>query len=326
MMPTPLQTTTHARRRPLRTAGTLLALTLALPLLLTACGGGDNADTADGSAGAGADDATTAGPVVIALKPQKDPDRMLEDRRRLAAYLQEQLGREADVVVPASTQVIIEGLRGGTIDVAYLSATNMVRNRDAAEILFAEEIAGQTHYESYWVALADADLASVEDLRGRPVAFASRTSTSGFVVPLWHLRERGLIAPDGHPEDFFGEGNVIFGTGYVSAVERVLSGEAVAAAVSNYVLDRGEHLDPATRQRLKIVDRQGPVPTHVLVARTTLPASERAAIKAALAGLNAPEHHGVRDAVFVDRLVEVDPDAHLGALPAALAFAEQVAR
>jgi len=305
--------------RPRRTLRTITFLLLALALSLAACGGGGGDREGEGGQAA-------SSPVVIALKPQKDPDRMLEDRRQLATYLQEQLGREADIVAPASTQVIIEGLRGGTIDVAYLSATNMIRNRDAAEILFAEEIGGQTHYESYWVALADADLGSVEDLRGQPVAFASRTSTSGFVVPLWHLRERGLIAPDGRPEDFFGEGNVIFGTGYVSAVERVLAGEAVAAAVSNYVLDRGEHLDPQTRQRLKIVDRQGPVPTHVLVARTTLPASERAAIRAALAGLNAPEHHAVRDAVFVDRLVEVDPEAHLGALPEALTFAERVAR
>jgi phosphonate transport system substrate-binding protein len=290
------------------TAPALLALAL-VTFLASGCGGEQEAS-----------------PLVFALKPQKDPDRMREDQARLADYLAGQLDRPVDVVAPASTQVIVQGLQGGTIDVAYLSATDLVRHRDVATILFAEELAGQTHYESYWVALADRPLAGVEDLRDRPVAFASRTSTSGFVIPLWHLRQRGLIAPGGHPEDFFGPGNVLFGTGYVSAIERVLAGDAVAAAVSSYVLDRGEHLDAATRQRLQVVDRQGPVPTHVLVTRRSLAEDRREAVRAALDQLNEPAHHGVRDAVFVDRLVPVDPQEHVGSLPDALAFAERIAR
>jgi phosphonate transport system substrate-binding protein len=270
-------------------------------------------------------EAASAPPLVVALKPQKDPDRMIEDRRRISTFLAERLDREVDVVVPSSTQVIIEGLKGGTIDVAYLSATDLVRNSEAATLLFAEEIDGETHYESYWVGLASSEYESIEDLRGRPVAFASRTSTSGFVVPLWHLREKGLVDPDGRPEDFFGDGNVLFGTGYVSAIEKVLSGEAEAAAVSAYVLDLGEHLDEPTRAKLRVIDRQGPVPTHVLVARSSLGAEERAAVGRALDALNEPEHRALRDAVFVARLVEVDPAEHLGALPDAIAFAERIA-
>lgn len=277
-------------------------------------------------AGCGGDGSDGAPPLIVALEPQKDPDRMLEDRRRLAEYLRGQLGREAEVVAPASTQVIVEGLRGGTIDVAYLSATDLVRHPEAARLLLAERLDGKTHYESYWVSLADAGYESIEDLRGQPVAFASRTSTSGFVVPLWHLRERGLIDEDGRPQDFFGDGNVVFGTGYVSAIEKVLSGEVEAAAVSSYVMDRDEHLDRQTRARLTVVDRQGPVPTHVLAVRTTLPENQVGAIRAALQKLNEPAHRDVRDAVFVDRLVEVDRDEHLGALPEALAFAEGIAR
>jgi phosphonate transport system substrate-binding protein len=268
---------------------------------------------------------TAAPPLVVALKPQKDPDRMLEDRHKLAGFLADQLDREVEVVIPSSTQVIIQGLKGGTIDVAYLSASDLVRHREAATLLFAEEIDGKTHYESYWVGLASAEHRSIEDLRGRPVSFASRTSTSGFVVPLWHLRKRGLLPADGRPEDFFGEGNVLFGTGYVSAIEKVLSGEAGAAAVSSYVLDLREHLDDETRSKLRVIDRQGPVPTHVLVARAALPADELQAVKAALRALNEPPNHALRDAIFVAKLVEVDPNEHLGSLPDAIAFAERIA-
>ena len=264
-------------------------------------------------------------PVVVALKPHKDPDRMLAERDRLAAFLGERLGREVEIVVPSSSQVIVEGMKGGTIDLAYLSSSDLARNRGTADLLLAGEIDGETSYASYWVGPVESEAASVEDLAGQPVAFASRTSTSGFVVPLWDLRQSGLIGPDGRPEDFFGEGNVLFGTGYVSAIEKVLAGEAVAAAVSSYVLDGNEHLDAQVRAGLKVIDTQGPVPTHVLATRHDLDETTRTALRDALLALDAPEHTELREALFVSRLVEVDADEHLSELGPAIEFAERIA-
>jgi phosphonate transport system substrate-binding protein len=277
-----------------------------LVLVVSACGG-------DGP-----------GPVVVALQPHKDPDRMLAERERLASFLSERIDREVDVVVPSSSLVIVEGLRGGTIDAAYLSSSDLARNRDAATLLLAGEIDGRTDYESFWVTTEEYDHDSIEDLRGRPVAFASRTSTSGFVIPLWDLRQQGLIGADGRPEDHFGEGNVLYGTGYVSAIEKVLAGEAEAAAVSAYVIEGNEHLDEAVRARMRVVDRQGPVPTHVIAARTSLDAATRESLRDALLALDAEEHRDLREALFVSRLVEVDADEHLGDLGPAIEFAESI--
>jgi len=254
--------------------------------------------------------------LVVALKPDKDPERMLGEREALAGFLGETLGREVEVIVPLSAAVILEGLAGGSIDLAYLSATEMLAAREAgsAEILLAGEIAGQPYYMSYWVALEDEPYTSVEDLRGRPVAFASRTSTSGYLIPHADLVRKGLLEPGADPEEFFGEGHVFYGTGYVSAVERVLSGRAEAAAVSYYVLDEGEHLSAAQRQRLKKVAEQGPVPTHVIAVRRTLPAAEKARLKTALEALNDPTRTALRDRVFTSKLVSVDEARHLSSL------------
>ena len=59
-----------------------------------------------------------------------------------------------------------------------------------------------------------------------PVAFASRSSTSGYLIPVWDLWKRGLVGPDTCLPIFFSL--TIYGTGYVSAVEKVLSGEVEA--------------------------------------------------------------------------------------------------
>lgn len=258
--------------------------------------------------------------LVVALKPDKNPDAMLEEKSSLAAFLSDRLGVPVEVIIPLSGAVIEEGLANGTIDLAYVSGGTMLKVQDQkiASVLLAGEIEGKTTYESYWVALADKPYSSVADLRGKPVAFASKTSTSGYLIPHWDLIQKGLLEPHQAPEAFFGEGNVWYGTGYVSAVERVLSGEAEAAAVSYYVLDKDKHLTAEQRSRLKKVAGQGPVPTHAIAVRSALPQADQKKIRAALEVLNEEPHQNLRDKVFTSRLVEVEGEAHVAPLREAM--------
>lgn len=258
--------------------------------------------------------------VVIALKPDKNPDRMLAEREQLSEALSKELGEAVRVIVPLSPAVILEGLSNGSIDLAYLSSTDLAHASKAgvARLLLAGEIEGKRFYQSYWLALNEKPYRSIEDLRGHPVAFASRTSTSGYLIPLLALAKKNLIQRD--PEEFFGKGNVWFGTGYSSAVERVLAGEAEAAAVSDYVFDKGNHLTPEQRARLKVIDTQGPVPTHVIAASTRLPPERCAALRAALLSLQSKEP-ALCESIFTSKLVEADEAEHLAPVREALEFA-----
>ena len=208
--------------------------------------------------------------VVVALKPDKDPEQMLQERKTLSDFLSKKLGKPVEVIVPLSSSVIIEGFANGTVDLGYLSATDMVvaQKKNAGQILLAGEIDGHNWYQSYWLALKEKPYSKVGDLKGKPVAFASKTSTSGYLIPVYDLKRKGLLSkPD--PEAYFGAGNLFYGTGYVSAVERVLNGQAEAAAVSYYVLDKDKHLTIEQRAKLKKVSEQGPVPTHVIAVRSS---------------------------------------------------------
>jgi phosphonate transport system substrate-binding protein len=215
-------------------------------------------------------------------------------------------------------------LSNGTIDLAYLSATDMLNaiNQQTAEILLAGEIDGKTSYQSYWVTLKDKPYQSLTDLKGKPVAFSSKTSTSGYVIPLWDLRQKNLISDSGKAEEFFGAGNVWFGSGYVSAVERVLNGDAEAAAVSYYVLDKDKHLTAEQRQKLRRLAEQGPVPTHVIAIRSAISDADRVALRDVLLTMDK-ENTELRDRVFTSRLVEVDAAAHLSSLKESIALARR---
>ena len=263
---------------------------------------------------------------VVALKPDKNPEVLRAEKTQLDAFLAARLGRPVETVIPLSGTVILEGFANGTIDLGYLSATDLVnaRARGVATLLLAGEFPdGRTAYDSYWVVKKDAPYASIEDLRGKPVAFASRTSTSGFIIPLLDLQRRGLLGADADPSGFFGAGNVFYGVGYVSAIERVLAGEAEAAAVSYYVLDEDKHLSVAQRAGLRMLQKQGPVPSHVLAVRASLGAADAAALREALLALNSPEHAGLRDRLFTTKLVAADGEAHVASLAEAIALAKK---
>ncbi len=258
--------------------------------------------------------------VVVALKPDKDPEKMLSERKVLGTFLSEKLGQPVEVIVPLSSTVIIEGLANGTIDVGYLSATDLInaRKAKAASLLLAGEIDGKTSYTSYWLTLKDKPYKDISDLKGHPVAFASRTSTSGYLIPMRDLSQRGLLPEGADAEAVFGEGNVLFGTGYVSAIERVFAGDAEAAAVSYYVFDKDKHLTPEQRAKLRVLQSQGPVPSHVIAVSDTLPSARKEAIKTALLALNEDQNIALRDQLFTSKLVETDEAAHLAPVEEAL--------
>ena len=250
--------------------------------------------------------------IVIAMEPDKDPDAMLEDRQAIQDYLSQSTGKPVEAIVPISSAVIYEGLKNGSIDIAYLSSTAAAKLMEsgAVDILLAELIEGQPHYQSYWIGLKESPYTSVADLKGKPIAFSSRTSTSGFLIPTWDLYTQALIDLESGPKGFFGEDNVFYGIGYVSAAERVLDGSAEAAAVSYYVLDKDKHLSAEQRARLKVIDTQGPVPSHVVVIRNAISDTDRATILESFLQMNT-EATELRDRIFGNPLAPANADEHL---------------
>jgi phosphonate transport system substrate-binding protein len=293
----------------------LLKFLTVLGLLIVSFGCASNQNSANQSA-----NNQKTQKVVIALKPDKNPDQMMQERESLQKFLGEKLGGTVEVKIPLSAAVINEGFANGTIDIGYLSANDLINAKDA-ELLLVGEINGKTTYKSYWLALKEKPYTKVEDLKGKPVAFASKTSTSGFIIPLWDLRRKNLVSDKNDPEEFFGKGNVFFGTGYVSAVERVLNGEAEAAAVSYYVLDENKHLSDEQRAKLKKIAEQGDVPTHIIAVRKSLSAEEKAKLKKAILAMNEGGNEQLRDKLFTSKLVETEQEKHLAPLKEALVVA-----
>lgn len=250
--------------------------------------------------------------LVVALKPDKNPDTMLSERKEFETQLSKLLNIPVKVIIPTSSAVIIEGLANGSIDIGYLSSVDMVNaeKNKAGQILLVGELNGKTHYESIWLVKSDSKLTKLSELKNKSIAFSSRTSTSGYLIPYWDLVQKKLISPKQRPEVFFGEGNVWYGSGYVTAVQKVLDGTAEAAAVSDYVFFEDKHLNIEQKKNLKILTRQGPVPSHVLAIRSSL--SQEQFQKLQIEFLNLCKNETIlAEKIFSSKLVKVESNKHL---------------
>lgn len=257
--------------------------------------------------------------LIIALKANKNPEEMLAEKHDLEKFLSAKLKRAVEVIIPTDSATVVESFRNGTLDLGYLSSTDAARNLDqkTASILLVHLKNGKPHYNSVWLSLKDKPYESITELKGKPVAFASRSSTSGFLIPTWDLSQKGIVGSDSSLTDYFSQ--TIYGTGYVSAVEKVLSREVEAAAVSDYVF-KGDnrYLSDAQKSKLKIIQEQGPVPAHTLCVRGTLSENDKKFLQQAFLEINQ-ENPELRDRIFNGELVLVEENEHLRVTREALA-------
>ena len=103
--------------------------------------------------------------VVIALKANKNPQKMLTEKESLEAYLSDKLQRPVEVLIPTDSSVVLESFRNGTLDLGYLSSTDAARNldQDTASILLIHLKNGSPHYQSVWLSLKDKKYQSIEE-------------------------------------------------------------------------------------------------------------------------------------------------------------------
>jgi len=119
--------------------------------------------------------------------------------------IEDALGVPVKVFTPADYDGVIQGLLGGTLDMAWLGASAYAKtyltDPEAVEVKLTKQNAdGSTGYYSIGFARADSGIASMDDAKGKVFAFADPNSTSGYLVPGAELAEKY-----GKLEEYFGE-------------------------------------------------------------------------------------------------------------------------
>ena len=139
------------------------------------------------------------------------------------AAIETALGVPVKVFTPADYDGVIQGLLGGTLDMAWLGASAFAKIHltDASAVdlaLTKQNVDGSTGYYSIAFARKDSGITSLDDAKGKSFAFAEPNSTSGYLVPAAEL-----IATYGTLENYFSE--VKFSGGHEQTIVGVANGD-----------------------------------------------------------------------------------------------------
>jgi phosphonate transport system substrate-binding protein len=145
------------------------------------------------------------------------------------AAIEASLGVPVKLFTPADYDGVIQGLLGGTLDMAWLGASAYAKIflTDPASVELAltkQNLDGSTGYYSIGFARKDSGITTIEEAKGKVFAFAEPNSTSGYLVP-----GAEMTAAFGPLDQFFSE--VKFSGGHEQTIVGVANGD-FAAGVS----------------------------------------------------------------------------------------------
>ncbi len=150
----------------------------------------------------------------------------LNSNECLRAKTQDLLGVETKLFAPADYNGVIQGLLGGTIDMAWLGASGYAKtylsDPEAVEpVLVKVNNDGGYGYYSIGFARKDSGITKLEDLKGKTFGFGDPNSTSGFLIPSIEIPQvTGSTMTSG---DYFGE--VKFSGGHEQTIVGVNNGD-----------------------------------------------------------------------------------------------------
>jgi phosphonate transport system substrate-binding protein len=144
----------------------------------------------------------------------------------LQDYAAEALGVEVKLFAPADYNGVIQGLLGGTIDMAWLGASSYAATylqdpEAVVPVLVKQNVDGSIGYHSIGFARADSGITSLDDMQNRVFGFGDPNSTSGYLIPSIEIpEETGATMESG---DYFGE--VKFTGGHEQTIVAVFNGD-----------------------------------------------------------------------------------------------------
>ena len=259
--------------------------------------------------------------LTIGFIPVEKADDLTPKAESLEKFLEQKMpGVDIKVVVPNNYETIIEGMKFGHIDAAFMDTGPawIAHNRAGAEVVLAEVVKGKINYQAtVWTKADNNSINSLEDTLGKKVAFTSITGSSGFVRPMGTLVTEGhinieggdIVALEAALVDSFE--SYTFAGGYKAALQLLLNDHVDVAFGSDIAPKK--YLDPVDQGKLKAVVTIGPVPSHVFVVSSKMSDGTKNVFVNSMVQLNYAENNDIlRNIYGAEALLPTSTEMHIG--------------
>ncbi|RON85607.1 phosphonate ABC transporter substrate-binding protein [Pseudomonas fluorescens] len=220
--------------------------------------------------------------MTIGLIPSEDSQAMIESSKQVLDDLQAKIGMPVVPFVATDYNGIIEALRSGKLDVAYLGPFSYVLATSVADVeafsVAVTKKTGQSAYKSVILARKDSGIHSLADLKGHTFAFVDPSSASGHLFPKAGLEQAGFA-----PDSLFKR--VIFSGSHDASILAVENKKVDAAAVADRIFASAVAKGVVKQDDFEIVWSSKPIPESPMVWRKALDPELKKKVADALASI-----------------------------------------
>lgn len=246
----------------------LLLGTMVVATLLTGCGAKESKEK-----------------IVIAYAPNESTDESADARAGLAADLEAALGVEVEEIQASDYNAIVEALRTGKADAAYMGALALAYATERAEAIpvamkAPEGDKAQAVYHSLFItSSANTDINSIADFKGKTIAFVDPESTSGNLFPTFEIikafPDENLTSDDLHTNGKFFEAASYSGK-HQAGLQAVIRGDVDIVPISDQILQSEIANGNANEADVKIIHSSDPIPAEAFVVSKNMSPELRA--------------------------------------------------
>lgn len=198
---------------------------------------------------------------------------------RWRRWFEMRLGRPVLFIQRGNYREVLDLVRGGKIDFAWLCGNPYVRYRHELRLVAVPLWRGRPQYQSYLIADAgNIGLRRLADLRGTVFAYSDPDSNSGYLYPQY-----SLVMAGERPATYFSR--TFFTWAHRKVVEAVSVGLASGGAVDGYVWETLSGIHPQLTLDTRVIERSPLLGYPPFVARNDIPAATLERFREVLLGM-----------------------------------------
>ena len=215
---------------------------------------------------------TAENPIKLFFVPSVEAQVLEDQSAKIRSILQNLTGYKFEVRIPTSYIAVVEAFGAKRADIAALNTFGYIlaHEKYGAEALLTVLRHGSATYRSQFLARADdSSIKSISDLNGKKVAFVDPASTSGYLLPLKLLNDKGVKPSES-----------VFAMKHDNVVSMIYQKQVDAGATFYSPPAKGELQDarrlvlaqyPDVEKKIKIVELTDSIPNEPVVFRKDIP-------------------------------------------------------
>ncbi len=162
--------------------------------------------------------------ITIGLTPAGQPDIIRKQALELAKDIQAEFGLPVEIYISSDYSGLTEAMKNKKIDFAFFSSLTFVQaEKEAGAKVLLKRVWSEPYYYSALIVRQDSKIKSINQLRGKKIAFVDKSSTSGYLYPQVMLKKNKLTQAD------FSE--VLFSGNHAHSIEMLEQKKVDVAAV-----------------------------------------------------------------------------------------------